>query len=72
MTVRELITACGGITRVARANNAPFSTVYNWIYKNKIPAWRVTVFREMAIANNVNVTDEFWESISQKQPKGGK
>ncbi len=72
MTVKELSKLCGGTSKMARALNIPISTIYNWINKNKLPAWRINDVRNFVERIDVDVPTDFWTSVSQQQNQGGK
>jgi len=52
-----LIKALGGTSEVARAVNAPPSTVSSWKEANRIPPWRMDAVRELARLKGVNLSD---------------
>lgn len=58
MNVRNFINAIGGAPYVAKKLGFRHNTtVYGWIYKNKIPAWRKDCLRKIAKSKKINFED---------------
>jgi len=59
MTVKEHLTALGGIVAVAKALGLPISTVSGWSINNRVPGWRVDALRALSEAEGVPFPDAF-------------
>jgi hypothetical protein len=61
MTVKEHLTALGGIVAVAKALDLPVSTVSGWSISNRVPKWREPALRELSEAAGLSFPDKFAE-----------
>lgn len=61
MTVKEHLTALGGVVAVAKALELPISTVSGWSINNRVPRWREPALRELSQGKGVPFPETFAE-----------
>ncbi len=55
MTTSEVIEQLGGCRVVADLMNEDYQAVYRWFKANKVPAWKLVKFVEMANKNGLSI-----------------
>jgi hypothetical protein len=55
MTTSEVIEQLGGCRVVADLMNEDYQAVYRWYKANKVPAWKLVRFVEMANQNGLSI-----------------
>jgi hypothetical protein len=55
MTTSEVIEQLGGCRVVADLMNEEYQAVYRWYKANKVPAWKLVRFVEMANQNGLSI-----------------